>query len=86
MLGQILLARRPFLDMANGETGRYQRIERGAETTVLLDHTLGEPIRRATSLDSIAVERPYALPIGIRALAGTARRHEDRMLDRKDET
>ncbi len=86
MRGQILLVRRPFFDMADRKTSRYQHIDGRAEAAMLLDDTLRQPVRCAASLDGIAVEQPYALPIGISAPAGIARRHEDRMLDRKDET
>src|SRR3546814_2285227 len=58
VLRDLLRRRREFLDMADGEPARDQRVEGRADPAVMLEHAFGEPVRPALPLAGIAVDRP----------------------------
>src|SRR5439155_5411328 len=81
----LLSGRAPLLDVGDGEPQSKQHVDIGRDGPVLLDHTLGKPIRRASAFFQIAVDRPRLTTRGIEGPLRVGGSRENRMLYREDE-
>src|ERR1019366_313954 len=75
--------RPPFLDMLKREPMPEKRVEIMSHRAVLFDHTLGEPVRAARTLDQITINRPRLAAVSLHRPTWIRRRGVDRVLHRK---
>ncbi len=81
--GHLLGGGRPFLNLPDTEAGMDQGIERGADSAMVFQHALGEPIGLPRAFGRVAIQRPGSATIAGGRPIRLGRRHVDRMLDRK---
>src|SRR5271166_6835234 len=81
----LLLGRTPFLDMGDSEAEPNEHVDVGRQRPMLLDDTLGEPIRRARAFIQVALDRPNLAACSIERPVRLGRRGENRMFHREDQ-
>ena len=75
----------PFQNVPYGESPTNQRVECRSYSAMVLDHTLRKPVRRAWTLDGIAVDGPRLATFLVDRSTRVGRSHVDRMFNRKNE-
>ena len=66
----LLLGRSSFLDTADGEPDPDKDVEIACQGSMLLDHPIGEPVRRARAFIQVAVDRPSLVSDRVKQPAG----------------